>query len=313
MHKFLIKHQTAFLLLIIVIFHVVTASYFMFNKNSRDRSIFSTLPLDDAYVHFVYARNFAQYGLLLFNSNDPQTGATSPLYVIILSLFFKLGLGDYIVFIAKMIGIIFAIGTSFVVFYILKDLLRNIYFAFAGGLLIALSPFFNFAKISGMEVTLFSFLALLSIYFFMKDRLLLTGFFTGLAILARPEGYVLFFTLLLHMCIQHFKDIRTKNPAILKRVLFFIIPVFILLLPYITYCLLVTGKPLPNTYYVKHLPYKSVVEMLPDLGNSIYLFLTTFTESITKNFWFNLSVTNQTIISFSIFIVSLLFILPGIK
>lgn len=172
MKKFFFKNRYPLFLLLIVLAHLISASYFLLNKSSGDNSALHTFPLDDAYVHLVYARNFARYGKFWYNYNDSQTGATSPLYVIILSFFFKLGFEKYIIYIVKMLGIFFAIGVSFIIFYLVTDLTKNYYFGLFGGILIALHPQINNVKVSGMESMLFTFLILISIISFVHNKLL---------------------------------------------------------------------------------------------------------------------------------------------
>src|SRR5215470_20035635 len=43
-------------------------------------------PLDDAWIHAVYAREFARSGMLAYNPGIPATGETSPLWATILSI-----------------------------------------------------------------------------------------------------------------------------------------------------------------------------------------------------------------------------------
>ncbi len=53
--------------------------------------------VDDTYIHLQYARNLAEAGELSFNRGDPTYGATSPLWVLILSAVYRLG-GDLVFF-----------------------------------------------------------------------------------------------------------------------------------------------------------------------------------------------------------------------
>src|SRR5216683_1370007 len=43
-------------------------------------------PLDDAWIHAVYAREFARSGMLAYNPGVPATGETSPLWAMVLAL-----------------------------------------------------------------------------------------------------------------------------------------------------------------------------------------------------------------------------------
>ncbi len=49
-------------------------------------------PLDDAWIHQVYARNLAQRGEFAFTPGEPSAGSTSPLWTIALSVGYLLEL-----------------------------------------------------------------------------------------------------------------------------------------------------------------------------------------------------------------------------
>jgi hypothetical protein len=50
-------------------------------------------PMDDTYIHFVYADNLVSYGKLFFSDvNEKGVGATSPLWVFLLAGFKLLGI-----------------------------------------------------------------------------------------------------------------------------------------------------------------------------------------------------------------------------
>ena len=65
----------AVLLAAILVFHAVAPGYLT-------RQGF---PLDDAWIHAVYARELARTGMLAFNPGIPATGETSPLWAIVLA------------------------------------------------------------------------------------------------------------------------------------------------------------------------------------------------------------------------------------
>jgi hypothetical protein len=53
---------------------------------------FSGFPLDDAWIHQTYARNLARSGQLAFVPGLPSAGSTAPLWSVLLSLGYLLGL-----------------------------------------------------------------------------------------------------------------------------------------------------------------------------------------------------------------------------
>ena len=52
---------------------------------------FRAVPLDDAWIHFVYARNTLTSGLLHYQPGQPAAGTTSLLWVLLLSVPLRLG------------------------------------------------------------------------------------------------------------------------------------------------------------------------------------------------------------------------------
>src|SRR5512147_3207915 len=53
-------------------------------------------PLDDAWIHLTYARNLAEHGEWAFRLGERSAGSTAPLWTVLLSVGFLLGLGPYV-------------------------------------------------------------------------------------------------------------------------------------------------------------------------------------------------------------------------
>src|SRR5262245_58484813 len=64
---------------------------------------------DDAYISFVYARNFAERWELVFNPGERVEGYTNFLWTVVLGLFMKAGLAPEIS--SLLLGVAFAVGT----------------------------------------------------------------------------------------------------------------------------------------------------------------------------------------------------------
>ncbi len=146
-------------------------------------------PMDDAYIHFVYARNLAEHGKLMFNSpTEKGVGTSSPLWVFLLTVGYWAGIPLHIL--AKGLGI----GALILVGAALYLLLRPIWGAIAalGGALAAVlsGPMVWFA-LSGMETTLFLALGLGALLAYRAERWAILGILLGLLALARPEGLAL--------------------------------------------------------------------------------------------------------------------------
>ena len=72
------------------------------------------VPLDDSYIHFVYAKRFAEFSPFVFSPGDgPTSGATSFLWPILLSPFYLLGLRDAsIIWAAWLLGTVLHAATA---------------------------------------------------------------------------------------------------------------------------------------------------------------------------------------------------------
>ncbi|MCI0555635.1 MAG: hypothetical protein L0287_32215, partial [Anaerolineae bacterium] len=53
-------------------------------------------PLDDSWIHLTYARNLAEHGEWAFRLGERSAGSTAPLWTVLLSIGFLLGLAPYI-------------------------------------------------------------------------------------------------------------------------------------------------------------------------------------------------------------------------
>lgn len=202
-------------------------------------------PLDDSWIHAVYGRSLARSGILAYNPGIPATGATSPLWAVALAgphlLFEGVGL---VVLVIKLIGFGLHALTSLLVLRALGDgpvpSERLV-----GALLVALHPDLVSASVSGMEVPLSTLMAC---------GLLLTArghaswahtALSAVAPLARPELAVLCFALpvTLYLRRDHGRLLRMVAAAAAGTVLSFgLLSIR---------NLLVSGLPLPATFYAK--------------------------------------------------------------
>src|SRR5690554_1561411 len=53
-------------------------------------------PLDDSWIHLTYARNLAEHREWAFQPGQPSAGSTAPLWTVLLSMGFLLGLAPYV-------------------------------------------------------------------------------------------------------------------------------------------------------------------------------------------------------------------------
>ena len=162
----------------------------------------SGFPLDDSWIHQVYGRNLAETGQWAFVPGVPSAASTSPLYTVLLSIGYKLGipyalwthgLGALALAVAAMIGA--RLG---------ERLSDSKYAGLLTGLALVGSWHLVWASSAGMETMIFSMwtLALIVLAWREQDALsekfqnvvlrgVVFGIIAALATLTRPEGLML--------------------------------------------------------------------------------------------------------------------------
>lgn len=153
-------------------------------------------PLDDAWIHAVYAHSIAESGTLAYNPGVAATGESAPLWALVLAIAHSWSVdAATAVALSKALGFAFHVLACVVLYGALGTSLRSQRLRLAGAALAALHPDLVSASVSGMEVALAAFLAalLLSGATAVPDRRSLAAYavLSGLALLARPEIVVL--------------------------------------------------------------------------------------------------------------------------
>ena len=185
------------------------------------------VPLDDAWIHFQFARNLARGDGLSFNPGEPTSGSTAPLWTLFLAGAYLLGC-DFPVAGQVLSGACFL--AALVATYVLgARLTGKRWLGALAGAVVAVNGRMAWAALSGLETCLFAALSLLAINAHIRDRATLsssmgatpglstgvtpssskgvtlslskglagryrlsTAALFGLAALCRPEGYLLF-------------------------------------------------------------------------------------------------------------------------
>lgn len=148
-------------------------------------------PLDDAWIHQVFARHLAQGYGLAFNPGEPVAGTTAPLWTVLL-VPGHLTPGLFPVW-TYLLGLL-ALGLAAALTGRITARLtaRPAVGAFAV-LAVVLDWRLDWAALSGMETVLFAALSLAALDFGLRPnrRPVLAGVLAGLAALTRPEGVLL--------------------------------------------------------------------------------------------------------------------------
>jgi hypothetical protein len=197
---------------------------------------------DDAFISYRYVKNFINGHGLVFNPGERVEGYTNFLWIIILSIFARLGLDMIIV--SKILGVSAGAATLFLSYQISLNFFRkkDWFFPLFVPLLLACNSAFAYWSISGLETAFFVMTVLLSVYFYLtNERLMIIS--SALSTLVRPEGVLVFGILIIHKFF--FKKDKLKN------CLFSILGFILLLLPYLIFKIFYYGNLLPNPFYAK--------------------------------------------------------------
>ncbi len=234
--------------LIFLAAHVATALFFLLDRSPGTAAALVGLPLDDAWIHLVYARSLAALQGFAYNPGQLETGSTSPLWAVLLvpASWAARAFGISVVLPAKITGILAGLGASVGAARLARFLGLGLAVELSAGLAIAVDPALAFSQVSGMEVMLASALALWTMGFLAADCPGRASVAAALAPLARPELILLTVPALaiiewrLH---QHGAPPRSR--------LLVLVPAVVCVGGWMLYCMLVSGYPLPSTFYAK--------------------------------------------------------------
>jgi len=241
-------------LLLVFSLFLATTLWFLTSTANGQRTARLALPVDDAYIHQDYARSLIEEHCICFNRGIPEAGLTAPLFTVFLAATVELG---------KVLGFgpVVASMACSAFFGLLAALLAGIIGGRNEGTrfellpacvvsaIVLIAPYFNFSRLSGMEVTISALTILAGAYVWSLRRPLLLGLTLPLCMLSRPENLLLFAVLGLGWCMLVL--FKKEKPATLLSVA---IPPLVLLCAWFAYDLSVSGRPLPNTYYAKTVP-----------------------------------------------------------
>jgi hypothetical protein len=147
------------------------------------RGVMAEFRLDDSFITYRYAQNFAEGRGLVFNAGDAVLSTTAPLYAMLLGLFSRLipdfhTLGGLI-----STGAIAAGGA--LIFVLLPSPMPRWIRAWASVAYVLSTPFW---LALGMETALWIALVLCAVYLFQQQVWFACGLVVGLAVLVRPDA-----------------------------------------------------------------------------------------------------------------------------
>jgi hypothetical protein len=222
-------------------------------------------PLDDAWIHQVYARNLVEYHEWSFVPGVPSAGSTSPLWSLMVGFGYLIQSGPFLW--TFTLGTLSLAGIGLVGEKWMQDLRKG------PGSKWPLAAFFligewhlAWSAVSGMETIFFALLILAFFYFLNhKKKEWLAGLLIGISIWVRPDGL----TLLGPAIFLSFLDSGSWKERFIK-ILRLIFPVLLLAGCYFAFNLLISNTWLPNTFFAKQAEY-AVYQDFPLLERIIQL------------------------------------------
>jgi hypothetical protein len=146
-------------------------------------------PLDDAWIHSVYARELARSGALAYNPGVPATGETSPLWAIVLAVPHAIAGASMAVLLTKLVGFAMHAVSAVLIALAIRDVCGEARLLPAsGGVLVALHPDLVAASVSGMEVPLATLVIGWAALAAVRANVLLAASVGAASFLARPES-----------------------------------------------------------------------------------------------------------------------------
>jgi hypothetical protein len=222
----------------------------------------SGYPLDDAWIHQTYARNWAETGQLAYVVGLPSAGSTAPLWTLLLSVAYRVRIDSYLW--SMILGIASLAISAWLLSRLADRLLPNrSVVSWLVGLACVVEWHLIWAAASGMETLLFIAFALALIdRVWARSAGWIIGVLGGLLILTRPEGLLLF---VLALGVMPIGSGRGALAQIGKAVLAFLI----VLAPGAYFNLQAGESIFPNTFYAKQSEYGELMRTLPIWLSSI--------------------------------------------
>jgi len=207
-------------------------------------------PLDDAWIHQTYARNLGMHGLMAFSPGIPSTGSTSAGWTAVLAAGYFLELPFF--FWAYLWGCIFSVATAFTTAQLSHSYFGN----FRNAVIVAVICIFEWhlawSAVSGMEISLFIFLALLFLLLLRRNSPpYIMGIVAGLAFLVRPEAAILIAVYGVKILIENRANVR----KLISVIAIFGLVLLLIISPWTIFNLTYSGRPFPSTISSKFIQY----------------------------------------------------------
>ena len=201
-------------------------------------------PLDDAWIHLVYARSLVEGDGFAYNPGEPEGGSTAPLWTAALAGALAIGGADDPRLPALALGIGVSLALLAATLALGRRLGATAHELGALAVILALDPGLVFGAVSGMEVSLAALGLVAVVGACCAGRFHLAAFALGLATLVRPECAAV-------SPVLAWARLARRDGRVMLDLLAMAILWAIPLLPWAAFLVQATGSPLPNTFHVK--------------------------------------------------------------
>ncbi len=226
-------------------------------------------PLDDAWIHQTYARNWVERGEWAFLPGQPSAGSTSPMWTAALALGYLLHVPHLIW--THFLGALLLAALGWVSYrWLMARNPRGIRWPACVGVLVLTEWHLIWSGLSGMETSAFALLAALLFWMMAAGGRwrLGAGLLVGLGLWLRPDAALLGLPVAWHLLWD--RD-HAGTPAI-GSIAWIAAGIGIALIPYLAMNYALSGEAWPNTFYAKTAEYSSLgqislpVRFLAQLG-----------------------------------------------
>jgi hypothetical protein len=215
-------------------------------------------PLDDAWIHQTYARNFAETGQWFFQSREASGGSTAPLWTFMLTAGYLLSIPPLIW--SAFLGAVFLALTAYfsAEVYSLRNRIGASLSLIVGAAML-LEWHLLWSAVSGMETIAAIFWVMFVLYLLEKhpQRSFITGVFIGLGIWIRPDLITLVLPAVWAAVFTYYGNKR----KLFTYFLLLTAGLSILIVPYLVMNRFLSGEFWPTTFYAKQAEYAVVREV----------------------------------------------------
>ena len=245
-----LRARETLIVVVYVLVHVAAALAFVLRRDPGTDAAWVGFPLDDAWIHHVYARSLAHGGLFEYVPGRPEAGFTSPLWAIVLAPIWWFTDEPRVAALAcKALGVVIAIAVSLAADRLATRLSSARWAGVIAGLAIAIDPALTFASVSGMEVMLAALAMLVAVHAWLEERWSIAGAALAASLISRPE------CALVVIVMGAAESQRTRDRPSWPTLAKLIAPTLGVGALWSGFCLWVAGRPLPNTFYAKRHPH----------------------------------------------------------